>query len=150
MPYLIDDFPRQKISVASKTKSWAKTCAESAAKLLFSNDQTLRKSLNNKLANYKLRVNEIDYKDVQSTCDPHKIYGDTLPDTFRHIGRGNSYINLLIGEKLKRNTEFKAYLSSKDQDGISMKETEMMKELNTKVGESITAPMKDPKEAEEA
>lgn len=150
MPYLIDDFPRQKISVASKTKSWAKTCAESAAKLLFSNDQTLRKSLNNKLANYKLRVNDIDYKDVQSTCDPHKIYGDTLPDTFRHIGRGNSYVNLLIGEKLKRNTEFKAYLSSKDQDGISMKEAEMMKELNLKVGETITAPMKDPKEAEEA
>ena len=149
MPYVIDDFPRQKISVASKTKRWAKECAQSAAQLLLNNDTSLRKSRKNKLANYNLRINEIDTTDVQSTCDPHKLYGDTLPDSFKHIGRGNAYINLLIGEKLKRSTEYKAYLSSKDQDGISMKETAAKEELLQKVSAEVMDTYKDEKQAEQ-
>lgn len=147
MPYIIDDFPRQKVSLKSKNKAWAKKCCQAAAQLLLNNDQSLRKSLKNKLANYNLRINEIDVTDVQKTCDPHQLYGDTFPDTFKHIGRGNAYLNLLIGEKLKRNNDFKVYLSSKDQDGISLKEKDLQKELVGQVTNSIMKGYKNPEEA---
>lgn len=148
MPYLINDFPRQMVGVKSKTKKWATECCSSAAELLLNNDQSLRKTLRNKLANYNLRINEIDTKDVQKTCDPHKLYGDTFPDTFRHVGRGNAYINLLIGEKLKRGTDFRVYLSSKDQDGVSLKEKDLQKELTTRVTSSVLAGYKNSEEAQ--
>lgn len=148
MPYVIDDFPRQKISNSSKTKNWAKKCAQAAATLILENNDELRKSTRNKIANYNLRVNEIDTSDVQETCDPHKLYGDTLPNSFRHIGRGNAYVNLLLGEKLKRNIDFKAYLSSKDQDGISSKEQALKKELVNKIQEEVLGDYRDEREAQ--
>lgn len=139
MPRLIHKFPRQKVSIGTKTEAWALKCAQAAAKPILQNNQALRKSLKNKTANYKLRIGQIDLEDVEAISNPRKLKDDTFPQTFKHVGRGNSYLNLLIGEKLKRRIDFKVYLSSKDEEGISMKEDGMKQELVKKITEMVAS-----------
>lgn len=133
MSNYISSFPRQKIPQAKKNEKWAMECAKAAAEPIFQNNSNIRKSIRNKITNYNLRINKINLEDVEVVCNPHKLKDDTFPDTFKHIGRGNAYVNLLIGEKLKRPLNFKVFLSSKDRDGINKKEKDLKNLLIGKV-----------------
>tara|TARA_R110000868_G_C10967318_1_gene769251 strand:- start:1467 stop:3854 length:2388 start_codon:yes stop_codon:yes gene_type:complete len=124
----LSNFPRQKLADSSKNEKWWKECIDTATYVLRPNNEYIRKSYNNKQANYDLRVGKLNFNDLKAHVDIMEIGMKALPDTFRHIGRGNAYINLLIGEEISRGTNFKVFISSSDTMGISQKE-DKLKEL---------------------
>lgn len=127
------NFPRQKLSDNKKTPNWFKTNIDYGENIL-SSDLDLRASFGNKRTNYNLRANIINRKDFEKKINPDKLDLDTMPATFQHIGIENSKINLLLGEYSKRRKEYRAFLSSNDQEGISRKE----KSLKTKMDKMVT------------
>ena len=134
MNTLIAQFPRQKLSDTKKNKDWAKKCIDTASEILSFDNSVIRKSYYNKQTNYDLRINKINFNDIESTVNVHQLDENNYQDTFEHIGIGNNKINLLVGEELKRQEEFKVYISSNDEESISNKEQQIkslyLRELN--------------------
>ena len=143
------NFPRQKLSESQKTDDWYKSNVDHAENILIADDG-LRNTFRNKQTNYNLAANIINVNDFQKYINPDDLDLDSLPATFQHIGIENSKINLLLGEYHKRKKDFRAYISSNDQEGISRKEEELMKILNNTVNSAITEdPDLTPEEIEE-
>jgi len=130
------NFPRQKLKDSSKNDKWYKNNIDFAENILIS-DSDLRNSFKNKKTNYDLRANIINVNDFQQYINPDNLDLSTLPANFQHVGIENSKLNLLIGEYSKRKKEYRAYLSSNDQEGISRKENLLLKKLNSIVSEGI-------------
>ena len=139
------NFPRQKLSDAQKTDKWYKKNIDFAENLLIS-DSSLRASFKNKRINYNLRANIISPKDFERFINPDNLDLDTLPASFQHIGIENTKINLLLGEYAKRKKEFKAYISSGDQEGISRKETQLMDQITKEMVQIIQTESISPEE----
>jgi len=132
------NFPRQKLSDTKKDEDWYKQNVDYAEGLLIE-DEGVRSSFKNKKINSNLRANIIDVKDFKKIINPDNLDLESLPANFQHIGIENSKINLLIGEYTKRKKDFKAYISSNDEEGISRKEKELKKQLDQKVNQMITS-----------
>ena len=130
------NFPRQKLADTKKDDNWYKKNIDFAENILIS-DQDLRNSFKNKKTNYDLRANIINVNDFKKFINADNLDLDTLPATFQHVGIENSKLNLLIGEYSKRKKEYRAFLSSNDQDGISRKEESLKKELDKLVTDII-------------
>ena len=139
------NFPRQKLSDAQKTDKWYKKNIDFAENLLIS-DSSLRASFKNKRINYNLRANIISPKDFERFINPDNLDLDTLPASFQHIGIENTKLNLLLGEYSKRKKEFKAYISSGDQEGISRKETQLMDQITKEMVQIIQTESISPEE----
>lgn len=130
------NFPRQKLSDAQKTDKWYKKNIDFAGHLLTS-DVNLRNSFKNKRINYNLRANVISPRDFEKFINPDNLDLNSLPASFQHIGIENTKINLLLGEYAKRKKEFKAYISSGDQEGISRKEQQLMDQIKQEMVQII-------------
>tara|TARA_R110002167_G_scaffold141975_1_gene330426 strand:- start:2793 stop:5249 length:2457 start_codon:yes stop_codon:yes gene_type:complete len=139
------NFPRQKLSDAQKTDKWYKRNIDFAENLLTS-DVNLRNSFKNKRINYNLRANVISPRDFERYINPDNLDLDTLPASFQHIGIENTKINLLLGEYAKRKKEFKAYISSGDQEGISRKEEMLMDQVTQEMVQIIQTESISPEE----
>ena len=139
------NFPRQKLSDAQKTDKWYKKNIDFAGHLLTS-DVNLRNSFKNKRINYNLRANVISPKDFERFINPDNLDLSTLPASFQHIGIENTKINLLLGEYSKRKKEFKAYISSGDQEGISRKEEMLMDQVTQEMVQIIQTESISPEE----
>jgi hypothetical protein len=131
-------FPRQKLPDSKKDDNWYKKNIDFAEHLLTS-DVNLRSNFKNKKTNYNLRANIINVKDFEKFINPDNLDLESLPASFQHIGIENSKINLLLGEYAKRKKEFKAYISSNDQDGIGRKEQQLMEQIRQEVTGIITS-----------
>ena len=130
------NFPRQKLSDKKKDDKWYQKNIDFAENILIS-DQDLRNSFKNKKTNYNLRANIINVNDFTKFINADNLDLDSLPATFQHVGIENSKVNLLIGEYSKRRKEYRAFLSSNDQEGISRKEDTLKKELDKLVTDII-------------
>lgn len=130
-------FPRQKLPDSKKDDNWFKKNIDFAEHLLTS-DVNLRSNFKNKKANYNLRANIINTKDFEKYINPDNLDLESLPASFQHVGIENSKINLLLGEYSKRKKEFKAYISSNDNDGISRKEQALMDKIKEELTNIIT------------
>ncbi len=139
------NFPRQKLSDAQKTDKWYKKNIDFAGHLLTS-DVNLRNSFKNKRINYNLRANVISPRDFERFINPDNLDLSTLPASFQHIGIENTKINLLLGEYSKRKKEFKAYISSGDQEGISRKEQQLMDQVTEEMVQIIQTESISPEE----
>ena len=139
------NFPRQKLSDAQKTDKWYKKNIDYAENLLTS-DVNLRNSFKNKRINYNLRANVISPRDFEKFINPDNLDLDSLPASFQHIGIENTKINLLLGEYAKRKKEFKAYISSGDQEGISRKEQQLMDQVTQEMVQIIQTESISPEE----
>lgn len=140
------NFPSQKISDKKKTDKWYKDCAKYASSLMQSGG--MRQSFENKKENYDLRANIINPHNFKKYIDVDEIGLDKMPSQFKHVGIGNSKINLLVGEYIKRRKDFKAFLSANDKEGVSRKESNIKKELEDFVMERIKKDVLDPEELE--
>lgn len=132
------DFPRQKLPESKKDDSWYEKNADYAIDVLYTNN-SIRTSYRNKKVNSDLRANIINPEDFKKIINPDQLDLDTIPANFQHIGIENSKINLLVGEYIKRNKDFRAYLSSNDKEGISRKEKELKRQLTKRVTDIITS-----------
>lgn len=124
----LSSFPRQKLPDSKKTEKWWKECIDVATEILQPNNDFIRKSISNKQANYDLRVGKLNFEDFKELLDVYELGMTTFPKSFRHIGRGNAYINLLLGEEISRGNNFRVFISASDKMGISSKE-ETLKNL---------------------
>jgi hypothetical protein len=129
-------FPRQKLSDSKKDDNWYKKNIDFAEHLLTS-DVNLRSNFKNKKANYNLRANIINVKDFEKFINPDNLDLESLPASLQHVGIENSKINLLLGEYSKRRKEFKAYISSNDNESISRKEQALMEHIRATVTDII-------------
>lgn len=129
-------FPRQKLSDSKKDDNWYKKNIDFAEHLLTS-DVNLRSNFKNKKANYNLRANIINVKDFERFINPDNLDLESLPASLQHVGIENSKINLLLGEYSKRRKEFKAYISSNDNESISRKEQALMDYIKMTVTDII-------------
>ena len=129
-------FPRQKLSDSKKDDNWYKKNIDFAEHLLTS-DVNLRSNFKNKKANYNLRANIINVKDFERFINPDNLDLESLPASLQHVGIENSKINLLLGEYSKRRKEFKAYISSNDNESISRKEQALMEHITATVTDII-------------
>ncbi len=129
-------FPRQKLSDKKKNKKWYEKNIDYAENILVS-DTDLRSNFRNKKTNYNLRANIINSKDFERFINPDNLDLSTLPASFQHVGIENSKINLLVGEYAKRRKEYRAYLSTGDEEGITRKETALKQKLDAELMDII-------------
>jgi hypothetical protein len=142
------NFPRQKLSEKEKGEDWYKKNIDFAENILTS-DFDLRANFTNKKTNYNLRANIINPHDFERFINPDHLDLSSLPASFQHIGIENNKINLLLGEYSKRKKEYRAYLSSNDQEGISRKEIQLKEQLNKTLVEVIKNTSVSDKEIQE-
>jgi hypothetical protein len=142
------NFPRQKLSEKEKGEDWYKKNIDFAENILTS-DFDLRANFTNKKTNYNLRANIINPHDFERFINPDHLDLSSLPASFQHIGIENNKINLLLGEYSKRKKEYRAYLSSNDQEGISRKEMQLKEQLNKTLVEVIKNTSVSDKEIQE-
>lgn len=122
-------FPSQKKSDSQKNEKWRKECIDAAENILTFDNTLIRQSFYNKRVNYNLRNGILNERDVEDATNPYGLKISKFPAKMRHIGIGNSKLNLLTGEEIRRSSrfDFRAYISSSDQAGISSK-SEAIKE----------------------
>jgi|GEM_PF-3416283 len=132
----VTTFPAQKIASNKKNKNWYIKNAEFAKSLIYGGG--LKQMFENKQENFDLRENRININNFKKYIDLDDIGLDKLPSQFKHVGIGNSKINLLVGEYIKRKKDFKAFLSANDKEGSSSKEKDIKKKFEKFIIDKIT------------
>jgi len=94
--------PQQKIPTAKKNKEWGKACINHYSNYRYTNGSNLRSDRFRKLINYDLYNGKINYKDVESICNPMGLADNTWASRFQHYDIISEPIRLLIGEETKR------------------------------------------------
>jgi len=121
----IVQFPAQKLPDSKKNEEWQHKCIDAAESLCVHNNRQIRQSFQNKKINYNLYNNILDTRDIEKICNQHNLDISSFPAKMQHIGIGSGRIRKLVGEEMDRKYEWRAVLSSKDELGISSKETEI-------------------------
>lgn len=135
---MFNNLPPLRIPDKEKTREWAIKCLDAADVASLFNNTQLRATYLNKVINYNLFSNIVNKADIERVINPHGLEVDSFPNTFRHIGLGNSMIRTLVGEHSKRRFDWRVVLSSKDEKGISSKEEQKMDIIRQKVQEMIS------------
>lgn len=94
--------PQQKVPTAKKNKEWGKACINHYSNYRYTNGSNLRSNRFGKLVNYDLYNGKINYKDVESICNPMGLSDNTWASRFQHYDIISEPIRLLIGEETKR------------------------------------------------
>lgn len=112
--------PRQKLAYSKKNVEWRKDCLDSADKYSFYNNESVRKSLQNKIINLNLYNGIVDVRDLTNVVNPHQIDASFIPDNIPHNPILVPKIDLLVGEEIKRRFDYSAIVTN--PDAISKKE----------------------------
>jgi hypothetical protein len=133
-------YPPQKIPDSKKTLSWYKKNIDFAERLI-GDSQFYETEFNNKTENANLRANIIDVRNFSKYINPGELDLDKFPAKFQHIGIGNAKIDLLIGDYISRKHEYRAFISSSDEEGNTRKEEALKVELFKRVSERLKQPI---------
>jgi hypothetical protein len=132
--------PEQKISRFKKNKEWYKKNIDSAV-FMTRSDSSYLNTWRNQLENYNLSLGVLDERTIMMQLDPSNVGLEAFPVKPRHIGIGNSKLNILLGDYLSRKFEFRVSISNRDEEGISSKEqnlkTQLFKKLNDLVNQAL-------------
>lgn len=112
--------PPQRLSYAKKTKSWRIDNLDFADKHSFYNNETVRKSLRNKVINLNLYNGIVDIRDLTNTVNPYQLDASFIPDNIPHHPIVVPKIDLLVGEEIKRRFDWRVMVTN--QDAVSAKE----------------------------
>ncbi len=130
------NFPSQKLPRSKKNKDWYKECADSAQFIIGANTSIIN-TWRNRLENYNLSLNILDVKLIERAVDPKQLGLASYPVDIKHIGIGNTKLNLLLGDYIARRFDWRFVISNKDEDSISRKEEDLKRQLFIKVQELI-------------
>jgi hypothetical protein len=106
----LNEFPKQKVASGSKSITWAKQCAEAAIRMTNIEDEKIRPRYRNKVINYNLANDILDQNDIQRICNPFKIKGVSFPAKMQNYPVALPKIDLLVGEEVKRQFDWKFLL----------------------------------------
>ena len=112
--------PPQRLSYPKKTKKWRKDNIDYADKHSFYNNESVRKSLKNKVINLNLYNGIVDIRDLTSVVNPYQMDASFVPDNIPHHPIVVPKIDLLVGEEIKRRFDWRVMVTN--QDAVSAKE----------------------------
>jgi hypothetical protein len=121
-------FPAQKIASSKKNEQWYRDNLEAACS--YSRGvASYHKTWKARRENYLLSIGELDVHSVGKEIDFQNQGLDSYPIQLKHIGIGNSKINVLLGDYFDRRTELRAFISNADEEGITRKENDLKQQM---------------------
>ena len=133
--------PSQLVSDSvKKTKKWQQNTIDAFESLVLFENRQIKNSYYNKVTNYNLKRGILNMNDVEKVVDPYGLGLGTFPARMEHKGIGNSKIDLLVGEHMKRKFDFRVIRSSSDQQGIREVEEAKLQEYQKFFAEQIQNP----------
>ena len=112
--------PPQRLSYSRKTKTWRQDNIDYADKHSFYHNESVRKSLKNKVINLNLYNGVVDVRDLTNVVNPFHMDASYIPDNIPHHPIIVPKIDLLVGEEVKRRFDWRVIVTN--QDAISKKE----------------------------
>lgn len=129
--------PPQRLSYSKKTKEWRKDNIDYADKQSFYHNESVRKSLRNKVINLNLYNGVVDIRDLTNIVNPYAMDASFIPDNIPHHPIVVPKIDLLVGEEIKRRFDWRVVVTN--SDAISAKEEAKKKILFEKTLEYLQA-----------
>lgn len=133
--------PRQRLPYSQKNKKWRTDCVDYADKHSFYNNETVRKSLQNKIINLNLYNGIVDIRDLSNVVNPHQIDASFVPDNLPHHPILVPKIDLLVGEEIKRRFDWSVIVTN--ADAISKKEEDKKSFIHQKLVEFLQSNYKE-------
>lgn len=127
--------PRQKLTFRQKTKKWRQENVDYANNFSLYYSTNVRKSLKNKIINLNLYNGILDMSDLNDIVNPNHIDASFIPQNIVHHPILAPKIDLLVGEEMKRNFEYKAVVTN--QKALSTKGEEKKNEILQRVSEML-------------
>lgn len=120
-------FPNQQLPTSEKNDEWVKKVALACEALIYSKNDWIRQSQYRKKVNYNLANNILDEEEIHKVFNPLGIKYGEFPAAIQHYNIAMSKIDLLIGEELKRNFDWRAI--SLNEDSISERDITQQQKL---------------------
>lgn len=130
MSSILSKMPRQKLSYASKGKTWRKDNVDHANKYSFYNNERVRQTLRNRIINLNLYNGVTNPEDMINTLNPQGIEADFVMRQIPHHPIMTPKIDVLVGEEINR--PFDWFFTVSNPDAISRKEEEKSKIIKEK------------------
>lgn len=124
--------PSQKISSYKKGKQWYINNLETACKKTRV-DSTYYNTWKNQQENYLLSIGILDLKRLECEVDLQGLSLSNMPIKLRHIGIGNSKLNVLLGDFYGRQIDYACTVSAKDEESVTRKEKDFTSQLTQKL-----------------
>lgn len=129
--------PLQRLAYNKKTKQWRKDNIDYADKHSFYHNESVRKSIKNKVINLNLYNGIVDIRDLTDVVNPYHMDASFIPDNIPHNPILVPKLDLLIGEEIKRRFDWRVIVTN--QDAISKKEEDKKTLLTQKLTEFINS-----------
>jgi len=124
---LTQNQPSQRKTYKQKTKQWRKDNIDYADRYSFYHNETVRKSLTNKVINLNLYDGKVDIRDLVDVVNPYQLNASFIPDNLPHHPIIVPKIDLLVGEESKRRFDWRIAVTN--PEAVSYKEETRKKEL---------------------
>lgn len=133
--------PIQRLPYSKKTKKWRIDNVDSADKHSFYHNESVRKSLKNKVINLNLYNGIVDIRDLTQTVNPYQLDASFIPDNIPHHPIAVPKIDLLVGEEIKRRFDWS--IGVVNPNAITKKEEDKKAALVQKLQEFIESNYKE-------
>ena len=105
-------FPRQRIPLKRKTKSWRIACVNYGAYKNVLTCSPIRQDVRHKMINYNLINGKLDMRDLEMIVNPNGQNASFIPDKIQHYPIMNTKLDVLDGEEAKRVFDFRAVVTN--------------------------------------
>ena len=105
-------FPKQQLSMKSKSKEWRKKCVDWADNKTFLSSNLVRNTVEHKQINYDLLNGKVHMKDMQLIVNPENQSASFIPEKIPHYPIMNSKLNVLRGEELARIFDYRVVVTN--------------------------------------
>ena len=129
--------PPQRLPYSKKTQKWRKDNLDFADKHSFYNNESVRKTLRNKIINLNLYNGIVDIRDLTDVVNPYQLDATFIPENIPHHPIAVPKIDLLVGEEIKRRFDWRVMVTN--QDAVTAKEEEKKKIYFTRIQEYLQA-----------
>ena len=105
-------FPKQQLSIKSKTNAWRKKCVDWADNKTFLSSNLVRNTVWHKQINYDLLNGKINMRDMHLIVNPDNQDASFIPEKIPHYPIMNSKLNVLRGEELSRIFDYRVIVTN--------------------------------------
>lgn len=127
--------PPQRLAYSKKNKEWRIDNVDNADKHSFYHNESIRKTIKNKVINLNLYNGIVDVRDLTDVINPFHMDASFIPDNIPHHPIMVPKIDLLVGEEIKRRFDWKVIVTN--QDAISKKEDDKKAVLFQRLSEYL-------------
>lgn len=106
------NLPPQTIPFKKKTEKWRKAHLDWADNKSFFNYSLVRNTVIHKKINYDLLNGKLHMEDLSLIINPDDIKANYIPNKIQHYPLVNSKLEVLLGEELARNFDFKVVVTN--------------------------------------